>query len=398
MRRVGLVVATLILAACDTGHTPVAQPSTTGTPPASATATTVPTTTTTTNASQPPVPGGFVAMDMSWVSTEHGWVLGYTERTTAPPASILETRDGGRTWARLPAPKATIGAPTSSNCDSAPCVYGIRFANAEMGWVFGPRLFVTTDGGRHWSEESTPPVQALEPAGGQIFRVVANQPSSQCLPGCPYHVERAALGSSSWQRPTSPPFGGGRVELLVDGPRVYAIGFKNPAGGAQDAHSSLVRSLDAGQTWQKLDDPCGIDVAGQDRSEHDGISFSAAAARVLAVLCWQRVGDAQFVLVSTDAGATWSKRRTVPGRAFVVSAASSRVMSLWQSGQGQSEAVATSHDGGRTWRTALTVDKLTGPAFLAYQDGRTARASRGGPELWTTHDAGLSWSATEFTP
>jgi hypothetical protein len=228
--------------------------------------------------------------------------------------------------------------------------------------------------------------------------VVANQPSSQCLPGCPYHVERAALGSSSWQRPTSPPFGGGGVELLVDGPRVYAIGFKNPAGGAQDAHSSLVRSLDAGQTWQNVGDPCGINVAGQDRSEHDGISFSAAPARVLAVLCWQRVGDAQFVLVSNDAGATWSNRRTVPGRAFIISAASSSVMSLWQSGQGQSQAVATSRDGGRTWRTALSADKLTGPAFLAYLDGRTAHASRGGPELWTSHDAGRSWSATEFTP
>jgi photosystem II stability/assembly factor-like uncharacterized protein len=263
-----------------------------------------------------------------------------------------------------------------------------------MGWVFGPRLFVTTDGGQHWSEESSPPVQALEVAGGQVFRVVGKQPSSQCLTGCAYWVERARVGSSSWERLPSSAFGGGAVRLLVEGPRVYAVGFLHPAGGAQTAHPSLVRSLDSGQTWRKLNDPCGDDANG----EYDGTSYSAAPAQVLAVLCWQRVGEAQFVLVSADAGDTWSERRTVPGRAYIVSAASSRVASLWQSGQGQSQAVATSHDGGRTWRTVLTVDKLNGPAFLDYQDGRIGRASGGGPELWTTTDAGLRWSATRFTP
>jgi hypothetical protein len=58
-------------------------------------------------------------------------------------------------------------------------------------------------------------------------------------------------------------FGGGAVRLLVEGPRVYAVGFLHPAGGAQTAHPSLVRSLDSGQTWRRLNDPCGDDANGE---------------------------------------------------------------------------------------------------------------------------------------
>ena len=38
----------------------------------------------------------------------------------------------------------------------------------------------------------------------------------------------------------------------MEDPRIYAMGFHNPAGGAQTAHRSPVRSLDGGQTWRTV--------------------------------------------------------------------------------------------------------------------------------------------------
>jgi len=40
---------------------------------------------------------------------------------------------------------------------TGPVVWGIRFATPEHGFVFGYGLWVTTDGGEHWSASGYPP-------------------------------------------------------------------------------------------------------------------------------------------------------------------------------------------------------------------------------------------------
>jgi hypothetical protein len=45
------------------------------------------------------VPRGLLPMSVSWTSAQRGIVLGYPSKTTGARPSLLETGNGGRTWA-----------------------------------------------------------------------------------------------------------------------------------------------------------------------------------------------------------------------------------------------------------------------------------------------------------
>ncbi|HEV8628265.1 MAG TPA: hypothetical protein VG034_27850 [Acidimicrobiia bacterium] len=344
-----------------------------------------------------PVPKAFVASDLSWVSIDHGWALGTAPCASPPCTSVLETGDGGRSWVGRPAPRAPLAGSTLE-CDGDACVAGIRFADDQTGWAFGPALFRTADRGQNWQAERSPPVAALETAAGHVFRIVSESPLSGCLPHCPYHVEEAAPGGGSWTRLPAPPLEGYRTMVLIDWPRLYVVAFGNPAGGAGDAHAQFARSDDGGRHWLTLKDPCGHDAT----AENDATSAAAAPGRFLAVLCRGRgASTAAFVLTSNDAGSTWATRHSVTETALTLAAGSPDVLSVWATGTGQRKFIATSHDHGTTWTTTLTTMKPDGPnapLWLGYEDPRTGRAFFGGQQLWTTRDGGATWAETTFGP
>jgi hypothetical protein len=68
-----------------------------------------------------------------------------------------------------------LGEPYTS---TGPVVWGIRFATPEHGFVFGYGLWVTTDGGEHWSASGYPagPIVSLEIIDRQVLTVTARHP------------------------------------------------------------------------------------------------------------------------------------------------------------------------------------------------------------------------------
>ncbi len=275
----------------------------------------------------------------------------------------------------------------------------VRFADARNGYAFGPSLFVTDDGGRSSTRETSPPVAALETAGGRVVRVVSD--TAGCPPGCTYHVEEAVAGSSSWRRLAAPALTGGNAAVVLDSGRIYVAAFGNPAGGAGDAHAVVHRSLDGGATWAPIVDPCGFGPEG----ENDARSLAAASGGFIAVLCQPRTGSAApFVVTSADAGTTFAARRPLPLAgvnvgAGLVSAGSSRVLAV-ASVAGRAIGVLVSGDGGENWARTLEVPAADGRQagwFLGFQDERTARASFASGSMWATSDGGLTWDRREFT-
>src|ERR1700726_1957458 len=99
-----------------------------------------------------PVPAGFRAASVTFVSTLEAFVLGTAPCKHAPCTSIVRSGDRGVSWRGLPAPVVPLREPGSSGAG----VWGIRFATAEHGFVFGNGLWVTTDGGKHWSSAAYP--------------------------------------------------------------------------------------------------------------------------------------------------------------------------------------------------------------------------------------------------
>jgi hypothetical protein len=122
---------------------------------------------------------GFVPWSFTAVSTTHWWVLGGIPCGSRECPAIETTVDGGATFSRLPAP----GGPFGPGLNTPPAAGNIRFADPEDGWVFGPRLYATHDGGRHWDAVPMPgQVTDLEPGLADVFAMVTLPP-----PPCAAH-------------------------------------------------------------------------------------------------------------------------------------------------------------------------------------------------------------------
>lgn len=182
---------------------------------------------------------------ISFVSEREGWLFSPNATPCAwPPVGLWHTTDGATTWQRVD----FIGiAP-------APCTDSFSFVDAKHGFVgaldpnFGPRIFLTDDGGQGWG-------------------------SSQIL-----------------SDPPGLPMQGGRAELRFGRVRVFG-----------SALLVIVTALTQGGP--------SIHVY---RSQDSGLTFTHAAAipnegtlTLVTATRWLRIGPPGASFESTDAGATW---------------------------------------------------------------------------------------------
>ena len=191
-----IVVFAAALAACGSkDHGAGSATPTSSSPSVSRSPSPVPTAAATTSpstAAQVAVPAGFRATSVTFVSTDAAFVLG-----TAPGfgAVVVRSLDRGATWTRLAAPSAPVGWPQSQSGKAAG-VWGIRFATASHGFVFGRGLWETIDGGARWMHVATPPgsVLSLAAIDGQVLALVQPGPSSQSAT-----LLRRPLAGGSWR-------------------------------------------------------------------------------------------------------------------------------------------------------------------------------------------------------
>jgi photosystem II stability/assembly factor-like uncharacterized protein len=341
-----------------------------------------------------PVPAGFRAVDLTWVSLDQGWALGTAPCGNPPCTSIVRTSDGGQHWVGIPAPVA--GLQEASDCTgSQACIGGLRFANSQVGYAYGMNsLFLTTDGGQHWQRLSGG-AYGLEIANGSVLRVISN-----CLPGCPYRMQRATVGTDSWT--TVSTLAGAQTsgaELVRNGHLAALLTMGHIAGGAQHATSVLFTSTDDGADWTARGEPCP-----QGSTEVDSTAVTIAPDRSITLLCALRgAPGGHFTATSTDGGLHFTAARMVLGAATgnVLGAASATnlLVSLDQ--------LYLSTDGGANWRK---VDQLPagpgGPAeaiFIGFESGTVGRlldpgadSTVGASQVWTTTDAGRSWTMHSF--
>jgi hypothetical protein len=157
-----------------------------------------------------PVPTGFLASSVSFPTADLGWALGSSCATST--VGILETVYGGKSWASLPAPDATLVITDRPGSQE---VSRIRFSDAKNGWVYGPSLWETHDGGAHWAPSTLPGAAAgssvtdVEASAGLVTAVLTGANSG-------VQIETSRVNSEAWQlSPTTIPFGPGPVELVT---------------------------------------------------------------------------------------------------------------------------------------------------------------------------------------
>lgn len=347
-----------------------------------------------------PVPAGFVAHDLTFVSTTEGWALGTAPCATAPCTSLVRTVDGGRTWVGIRPP--VVGLSGVDSCVSVACVDHVRFATPLVGYLFGLSVtYLTTDGGTTWTRLSGGTF-TLEIANGTALR--ATSPGgTACLPGCPVTVLRSTVGSTVWTPVLNLSSGqvgtDTGVQLARTGHAAYLAVYGHTSGGAQAAHTGLWVSLDDGLTWTARGEPCP--QAGT-AVEIDATALTTADDGSVTVLCTVRSGGNSAVAVSVDGGRTFHAGKALDRIEIAVGSASSSVPLLVGSVNGQ-EALVRSTDGGANWLVVAQAGTApTGgtqqPGFLGFESATTGRwvAAAYPHTVWTTTDAGATWTPYTF--
>jgi hypothetical protein len=342
-----------------------------------------------------PVPAGFAASSVTFVSPGEAFVLGTSACASAPCTTIAHTRNRGMSWTAVPAPRVPVGAPALSG---GPAVWGIRFATPAHGFVFGSRLWETTDGGAHWARPAQPPglILSLATADGQVLAL-----TSRCTPagGCAAAgtLLRRPLAGGGWQAVAAIRYPG-----LTDPTDLIAT--QAGAAAVIDGTRVLV-TRDGGVTRTARPGPCAGLPAGA------AVSVAVTSATGLALLC----GGQGFtghtvkrVYLSGDDGAHWRAAGTpaTVGDGGTIAAATPTRLTIatmsaasWLFWSGDSAAhwsvILTALDGGFGWADLGFTTPADGVVVHGPAVTDRNRERRPG-QLLLTGDGGATWRAVRL--
>jgi len=343
------------------------------------------------------VPTSFQPVSASFQSAARGFVLGAAgcRQVRACQARLATTTDAGAHWRFTGAADVRLFNAAGNTLTQASRVRGVVFASRRDGWLYGPGLWATHDGGATWRRiflggDVVPSlgggVVAMAAAAGTAYAVVAPDP----FHGKPAELYASPAGQDAWARAGTMTGGPSWASLAVAGKAAW---FGTSAG--------LWATAD-GVHWHQDPAPCpASDIGGLG-------SIAAASPSQVVFLC---LGDGAMggmgkdVLRSSDGGTTVRLAGQAPlagsGGTLAVPPHRSQVITLAASSG--ASFLDRSADGGKTWTTATYPDGGTPWNSLAYVtqavgwvviDGRPL--DNGSNRLLRTADAGRNWHTIRF--
>ena len=255
-----LLVLAVCAASCSSSPTKTQRPTTTtGTREATTSTTTTMAPPTTTVPGGSPVPSGFEPGSVTFVSASTGFVIGIDSACAAGSCvALARTSDAGAHWVSLPAPPAAYVNRVETTA-TIPAVSEVRFADVYDGWIYGPSLLATHDGGATWQPvDLGGSVVDLETSGGFVDAVVSPCGSEETCSG-PLRLEQA-------------PATGGEFTTVLTGPTVQssstemlALSLHAPVGfvdlrGPDSPQGSLwaTSNLADPSGWNSFANPCAV--------------------------------------------------------------------------------------------------------------------------------------------
>jgi len=311
-----------------------------------------------------------------------GWLLGQT-LAGRQHLELFRTVDGGRHWVALPAPPAP--PRWQGQKEPADGVARVTFADSRNGWLYGPGLWATHDGGMTWHRVATHGAQvgSVQASGGRVLAAFSKC-GGRCQPVQPrFAVYRSPAGGDDWQR-VAGASGQGSGGVVVTGRTGYALG----ASGPSLAASALVTGPAAGPgRWQRRSLPCGSFLP----------ALIAASAAGLILTCeWPAGAHPVGVLVfrSANGGLTWHRlsRLSLEDGVGSLSITPAGVIIV----AGMYNGMLISGDGGRTWHRVASVDNTDavgggGVIGVTMFGNRVGAAVVQADRAWLTRDGGRVW-------
>ena len=340
-------------------------------------------------------------VDSTWISPLIGWVLGEGKAGCPSCVVIKRTDDGGRRWSSVPAPRAGL----SQGCKgSGACIARIQFVNRRDGYLYGPALFTTTDGGRTWRRWAGKQTEALATvAPGVVWRLAYDHDG--CPGPCDVILQEQRPGATAWttlRAPFDDSVTGVTPQIVSTGrARVLIVFYGNLASGFPSSASFYITD-DEGRSWTTRTDPCNLTASRED----DALGTSATSQGTVVVECLAK-GDSndRFVVVSRDGGQTFGARHRLSANDSLIAAASpSTIVAATGdvSGKGPiTYSVDVTTNGGAKWRTVVRdpetlTDTMPGGSFLAFASSTVGHWIGYGNKLWTTIDAGRHWTSRDL--
>lgn len=337
----------------------------------------------------------FLALSFTAVSVTHWWVLGAVPCGARDCLSVKTTTNGGATFRSLPAPTGSFApgaAPTGSS---------IRFADPTDGWVFGPKLYATHDGGLRWTAIRMPgAVGQLQPGLGRVYAVVV--PAAPCADTgtCSVRTPEPQL----WQTLPSDNYwtvdraaGAVSSELAVHGTSVWVVNAMLTRDGYV-LGTQLLESANAGETF------------ALEPQQITGIYcwYSPVSAAFLWAYC--SGGHFMFPFVSTDGGAHFTPvgsqtARITPvgyanGSGLIAASASTAIAASNLPVPGLGNPLIRTTDEGTRWQVAAAQPSRNGQWSLigfttpevGYALWQSSAHGYATAQLWRTVDGGARWT------
>jgi photosystem II stability/assembly factor-like uncharacterized protein len=354
------------------------------------------------------VPAGFKASAMTWIGPSKGWVLGAAMcgKSNCAHSQVIGTTDGGKTWSLTGTVNASIpklGLGTSG-------ITEIRMATSQVGWIFAPGLFRTTNGGKTWAAQPIPGggKQVLDLAVTPTAAYAIVSPCAYQTGFCsgghlPLTAWRTSLTGTTWTRIKLP----NRLHFNVAanvaayGSTVYLI---NPRV-EQGLHTEFFASTDGGAHFSARPNPCTV------QEEYSLIQAAPYSATKVGLLCDGNPGfgkAVKSVYLSRDTGRTDTYAGTMTGKGLfgiqaqlTVSPSGNLAVQAWSIGSfiliNDTKTGTTWHqiigsgDGGAGFNDITYVSKkvawvVYGPASMFADYGL----------LYRTTDAGRKWVRVNF--
>jgi photosystem II stability/assembly factor-like uncharacterized protein len=285
--------------------------------------------------------------------------------------TIMRTTDAGQTWVRCELPGLELLDFRDVEVLKDGSVLAMSIGNGDAS-----RIIRSSDSGKSWKTVLT----NADPDGFFDGMTFGSDDKTGVLFGDPINgridLYRTRDAGQTWQRVAEarrPELQKGEYAFAASGTGVVLIG-KNIWIATGGSTARIHHSPDDGHTWNVYDTPIR---SGNESSGIFSVEFLDANNGVAIGGDYLKPSlDSKNVATSIDGGKTWKLSPAVlmPHKACVRSLGHNRLLTCGRTG------VAFSANGGQAWTTVspagyftLAVDRQSGTGFLAGKDGRIAR-------------------------
>ena len=405
------------------GSVTTLAPSTTRTPNTSSAPTSTSTVAASTTTNNSSVPLNFAPSSASFVNGETGYVLGGVPcaSSTNYCAELTTTSNGGQNFTGVSVNNVTIASKSAIASESATpnSVSKVHFVTTQLGYIFDPGLYITTNGGSSFAPVVVPGLNQIG-SGFYASNIVVSGTSVTALlvpANTTGQNHNSTLISASISTPsefvtlnTASPIASN--EILMG--NSYGSLLVSPS-----ASSPSISYLGATATaWQSLSPSClsGTDQYGTPAIAGATIfsSLSTNSTPDLAVACTLGVGagsSSKQLDISENTGSTWNVINTLPNPGIINAIAASSSTNIAVAASSGETWIYTTSNGGNSWSifnfggTTLASEAMP-VNDLGYFSATNIYAILGSvgdvnkgsvqSELYISHDAGISWTPVIF--